>query len=113
MTKILNLDEVSPQAEKVIKLNGKEHLLAPITVGEFIRVTREAEAIDAKQVKGKPQKISEQFEYFIQTITRSFPTITEEELKDMDLSKLKYIVDFIHSEVEVEAEAAEGAGVKK
>lgn len=99
MTKILNLDELETTIEKVIVLKGVKHPFVPFSVGDFIDNLKEMEA----NAKREDVPMSEYMEHMIGMVQRSFPSIPEQEVRDLPMEKLKAITDFIKGVTEEEA----------
>ena len=85
-TTILNLDEVKPAVTRVLKLKGKEHPQVPTSVGDFIENTRAAKAL-----VGDPDPTAE-FELILGMVGRSFPSISQEELRGLTNEQLSAIL---------------------
>lgn len=88
MTKFLDLDSVTPEAEFVLKLNGKDHPLKTATVRTFVDNMKDIEslALDATVVQ--------EIEISVKIIKRAFPTITDEELDELTLDQVKAISEY-------------------
>lgn len=88
-TKILNLDEITPPLEVVVKLNGKEHKLKTFTVEDFVENTKLAQS-----VTGTELTVEEEVNIVIKMLIRAFPTMSESDLRSMSLDKLSAILEF-------------------
>lgn len=106
MTKILNLDELEASVDKVLIFKGVSHEYRPYTVGEFITVMKTAEARD----KAGEHSVSESVEYMVETINRSFPTVSSDDLRGLSLDRLRLITDFVNGVNEEEAIAPSPEG---
>lgn len=87
MSKMLNLDELANE-ERVLKLNGSEHVLRDVSVGDFIEITRMTEGLK------DDLPISDQLEMMVSIIKRRFPTVDEEELAALNMRQLNAILEF-------------------
>jgi len=84
----LDLDAIENEVEIVVKLNGKEHALQPITVDDFIYNTKLVQDL------GTNPDFEKETMTIIKMLIRAFPTMTEEELRKLPLVKLNAILDF-------------------
>lgn len=103
MATMLNLDEVKP-VDKTLKMNGKSHVLKPMSVGDFIAITQAAEA-EAKSKEEVP--LSKQIEQFVELAGTAFPTIPADELNALSLPQLTQIVEFARAGADDEEGDAE------
>lgn len=105
-TKFLDLDAVVSDVVFCIGLNDKKHDLVEPTVEVFIANMKEIEALS---LTASPR---EELEATIRMILRSFPTMQEQELRNLRLTQLKKIQEFARAaggeEVEKVTEDAEG-----
>lgn len=104
MTKILNLDSVKPAEERVLQLNGREHVMKPMSVGDFIENSRTARAQEAT-----PDPAVE-FETVLGMVARAFPTIADDELRALTFAQLNTILSWSETPVDPAAQSAEGNG---
>lgn len=98
MTKVLNLDEVETKLEKAIKFGGKEYVMSPLSVGDYVAQLKELQAIDQEK---DPAQV---FEKMIASVVRAFPTMKEAQARKMTLSQLEALTRFIRGEVDAETE---------
>lgn len=98
--KFLDLDALAPKEEIKIKLNGKEHLMKEMTVEDFIWATKEA---SEREISDDPTSM---LHAMIDVLKRQFPTIDEEEFKNIGFDKLAAILDFTRKMAEEGSEAA-------
>jgi hypothetical protein len=105
--KLLDLDKIpAGQPEVVVKLNGKEHRLKPMTVDGFIQ--------NMKLVQGMKNEgnFEEEIEVVKDMILILFPTMTREDLGTMTFPQLEALKNFAQEASgsnEAEAGAAEAA----
>lgn len=100
MTKILNLDDIEQSEDKSVVLNSQTHVFRPFTVAEFIAQLKEIEQIE----KNGDISVADYAEFSIKTVTRAFPTIPENELRDLPVNKLKALTDFVREVANDEAD---------
>lgn len=107
-TKFLDLDAVQNPTKVVVKLNGKDHPLAPTTVEMFLSNTS---LVESTQTNGDMRK---EFDLGVKLLLRSFPTMEEGDLRGLTFPQLKQLQDFVRlndgsGDVEEEAKAEAGA----
>jgi Mg2+/Co2+ transporter CorC len=84
----LDLDAVSMPTEVVVKLDGKEHKLQELTVQDFIENTKDQAKL------GETSTVEEQMDVMIAMIHRAFPTISEDQLRKLGLTKMTSLLNF-------------------
>lgn len=89
MTKLLNLDELPTAADVAIVLNGRRHVMKPMTLGDFIRQQKAAEAL-----KGQ-NNVAAEIDTLIGVVVTAFPTLPRDEVEALDLGRLNAIFDFL------------------
>lgn len=87
MTTFIDLDEVVPETEMVLKLKGKEHKLVPTSVDTFVTNLKALEGL------GLNASMVDEIETTISIVKRAFPTIPEPDLRALTLPQLKKISD--------------------
>jgi hypothetical protein len=106
--KLLNLDDLAVDASVQILLNGKKHTLTEMTVENFVWTQKEMTRLQA--VKDP----IESFEMLIGVLARQFPTVDLAELRQLSLTKLHALMDFVNELSKNGAESAlkqvEGSG---
>ena len=106
-TKYLDLDSVlADEPEVVVKLNGKEHKLAPLSVSGFVENVKQAQALPNEPT------IDQEVDMMIDVLLRSFPSMQREELLKLSFAHLNRIVEFSQNatgQAAVEQEAAKDA----
>jgi len=90
MTQFLNLDDFETKVEKVLKLKGKEHKMAALSVGAFIEQMKTAKALE----KSGEANIADFIDHMITMVDNVFPTIGRDELEKLSLDQLNAILDF-------------------
>lgn len=89
MTELLNLDDLPTAAPaRSIKIKGKSHHMANLSVGAFIE-----ERKSARDLKDKGQ--DEQVVHTLLMVKMLFPTIPEDVLKGLSFDQLAAIMTFI------------------
>lgn len=103
MTKLLNLDEIDPPVQKTVKLKGKVHEMATITVADMIAETRRQEDLQKNYGDGVvPAAVI--VDLMIEMVMKSFPTMTKEDVSGLTPEQLKALRDFIVARMEPEEE---------
>ena len=90
MTKnMLNLDAVpSTSTETVITLDGEEHQMTQMSVGDFIDSAKLALKITGEDPLAE-------FDLAVGMVTKSFPTINKKRLRSLTMDQLHAMIDFI------------------
>ena len=104
----IDLDEVSPATDVTVRLNGAQHKLVPISVEDFIANTRDQAQL-GEISDSDPAAVEKNLNLIIKMLVRSFPTLTEDDLRKIQLSKLWKLLEFAREaggQEEVEKEAA-------
>lgn len=107
MTKVLNLDSLETNIEKVIQVDGVEHVMRPLSVEEFVENMKELEAIQKGGVEIDP---SEAFERSLTMILRAFPTLSEDRVRKMNVTQVDAIFAFVQGENDEELKRASSEG---
>lgn len=107
--KTLNLDDVKPAVEKVVKLNGKSHPMKAMTVGDFIDITSRTDELQKR--KGDNELSFEQeFVLLTDIVMRGFETLSRDDIMGLSLEQLAKLAEFIQESAEEgAAEASEDA----
>lgn len=108
-THFLDLDAIEADVkEVVIKLNGEEHKLVPMSVEGWIANMKAVQALEAGVAD-----LDKEIDAIISMVTRSFPSLTLEKLKALPLKTLNLILEFARkhngetkADEEAKAEAA-------
>lgn len=88
MTKFLDLDALTESTEKVVKIKGKEHILKPVTVGQFIENAKIVERL------GTNPKFEDEFEAIVKMLLRAFPSMSRVDLEDLPIEHLNAVLEF-------------------
>lgn len=102
MTKFLDLDAVTADAEFTVKLKGKEHALKIASVATFIENQKAIESLSLSATQ------EEELEVVIGIIKRAFPTMPEEDIRGLNLVQLQAIKEFAMGANGEKAEKVEG-----
>lgn len=92
--KLLNIQSLSIQTKRQLKIGDVIHEVKPLKVSDFIRITEKAQEIanlDQNQVDHALQEIK----LTVEMVRACVPTTTDEELMDLALPELQMIADFI------------------
>jgi hypothetical protein len=103
MTKLLNLDELVNE-QRVLKLNGQEHVMKSLSVGDFIELNREIEKF---KKRGGELTTEEQVELMIAEVQRYFPTMGTSELRNLTINQLLLILNFVRDSQDQQSEGDE------
>ena len=101
-TKILDLDKFGADAGRTITIAGAEYAVIEMSFSDFVATTSEAQRLQADE----KSSIQEHVEASIAMIRRSVPTLAEETLREMSLTKLGVIVQFLGGELDAELDKA-------
>lgn len=102
--KLLNIDQVAPTSTKVIVIGGVEYAIQPISVGAFLKITKEAEEYVAAGVMN-PQK---EIQMVIDLAAQCIPAAPREVLESLTLPQLQAIADYVQRDDVDGAEDVEG-----
>jgi len=89
MAKVLNVDSLIKERQE-ISIEGVIYPMKQMSVEDFIKLTKKAEAIDKK----KTDTPSARIEFLVDTILISFPTCSDKVLKAQPIEVLNAIVEF-------------------
>jgi hypothetical protein len=112
--KIVNLDNITTKRDKIIVLGGVEHVMHTPTVQDYIEQMKQAEEInrvshsaEAEGIEGASQILN----LTIATLLKSFPTLTDAQLRKLTMDQLNAIRMLADDAVEEEApQAGEATG---
>ena len=105
MSKVLNLDEVSSEEEKALKIKGNEYQMAAMSVKNFVEISRKEESL----VKlGDEASMADQLELYIDMVGMMFPEMGEDVLKTLKLNQLMSIMEFTRDTIEEPKAVGEG-----
>lgn len=99
---ILDLDAVIPEREVVVKLDGKDHKLVPVTLEDYLKNTK---LIRDLATGGEDVDFQKEFDIAIDMVDRAFPSITKDRLQKLTLIQLNKLAEF--------ARGADGTEVAK
>ena len=99
MTKILNVDELTP-VDKKIEIKGVQYEVVDRTVEQVIQAIK-AE----KKLENSPNQ-EERMQMFVDMIKAAIPTLPVETIKNLPVRSLMLIMNFVNNNEEVEAEEA-------
>lgn len=97
MTKILNLDKIQTKREKVIILNGEEHLMKIFTVKEYIYHMKKAEKL-TKLNSEDIDTLGAGLSATIDILMGAFPTVKREQFENLNMEQLTAIRGLIEEE---------------
>lgn len=88
MTQILNLDKLETRKDKVVILNGKEHIMKTLTVKDYIEQMKSASKIDTLTKDVDMNSANEILDITIEALSKCFPTIQREEFEALTFEQL-------------------------
>lgn len=108
-TKYLNLDEIAPEVNRVIRLGGTEYPIVLQTVGAFIKGQEMAAEIDKAGNEADSMKL------YINMLGELIPTMPEDILHKLTFEQLQSLAEFARGEVddEVKEEMAKTAATEE
>jgi hypothetical protein len=106
-TVYLDLDAIVPEKDVVVKLDGQDHKLEPVTVEQFISNIQVMEKLGSGNLNVEDEK-----NLIVDMLLQVFPTIKRERLNSLKLMQLNAMIDFAREhggENKVKNEATEEA----
>jgi hypothetical protein len=85
---VLNLDELSSDKRKTLRVDGKDHESAELTVQQYIDRVRRSKSIPTDA------SMDVQIEETVVLLDSVFPTVTKDRFGKMPLSHLNKIIEF-------------------
>lgn len=95
MAEILNLDELN-KVLKQFQYQGTVYDVCEISLGDFIELTAEQRAMEAKNKSGKITE-AELLNTYRRNIMRMIPDMTSDTLNTMTMRQVKTLLDFINA----------------
>ena len=92
MTKLLNLNQLSPKEIRQVQIGEKSYAIKEMSVEDFIETTRVAESMENESSYAK------QLQATMGLIKRAIPDIDESTLMNLSLEQLKALTGFIRGE---------------
>ena len=92
MTKLLNLNQLSPKEVREVRIGDKLYSIKEMSVEDFIETTRVAEAMETEMSYAK------QLNATIGLVRRSIPDISESVLLQLSLEQLRALTAFVRGE---------------
>lgn len=97
MSNILNLDEIETGTEKAFSYKGKTYEMKPLSVGDFIKQSKELKKIAETDEAGS-------IEFLVKTVCSAFPDLDEKTAKTMNMDHLNALMKHIQGDVTEEME---------
>jgi len=104
---VVNLDKIVTRKDKVIILDGVEHVMRTPTVKDYIVQMKKAEQIQTLSETPSIESATKLLEITIETLMLSFPTIPQDTFESLNMDQLNALRAL--AEGELEAEATGGA----
>lgn len=102
--KLLNIDQLAEKTNKVVVIGGVEYAIQPISVGAFIKKTKEAE----EYVKAGVDDPMKEVEIVIDLISQCIPAAPRYVIESLSLIQLQTISEYIQRDDVDGAEDVEG-----
>lgn len=114
MTKIINLDQLATKRDKVVVLGGVEHVMATLTVKDYIQQMKASSEIENLISADEPSMdgIEKVMELTIAALMKLFPTITKDQFELMTMDQLTAIRELAEDFVQEEAPEPEVGEMK-
>lgn len=100
--KVLNIKPLAPQVKVTVVIDDVRHNRAEPTVEDLIATIEDLEAL------AEATKMSEQIKLTLRVICRSFPSMSEADLRKQPAEVLNGLFDAARGEIEMESEDSEG-----
>lgn len=104
--KLLNIDQLSPTTNKVIQIGGTQYKVSPISVGAFIKMTKDAE----EYASGSAFDPMREIEMVVDLIAKCVPDASRLVIESLNLDQLKAIAEYIQGDDVDGAEDVKGNG---
>lgn len=92
MTKLLNLNQLSPKEGRVVQIGDKEYAIKEMSVEDFIETTKVAEAME------KETSYAKQLAETVKLVKRSIPDVDVSALMGLSIEQLRALTGFIRGE---------------
>lgn len=116
MTKILNLDQLVTKREKVVVLGGVEHVMATLTVKDYIQQMKTGAEINKimQDTDGDLEMNAEKaMTLTIEGLMKMFPTITKEQFESLNMDQLTALRELSEDYASDDAPQGEDMGEAK
>ncbi|WP_151708803.1 hypothetical protein [Acinetobacter brisouii] len=104
--KILNLDQLAAKTNRKVKIGGKDYNVVPMSVGAFVKTTKEAEEL----VQSGNIDTLKEIEMVIDVISECVPDAPRQTLESLNLEQLHAISSFVRGDDIDGVEDVEGNG---
>lgn len=88
-TVYIDLDAVKPDKEIVVKLDGVDHPVEPITVEQFVENMQTMERLGLGNLSAKEEK-----DLMVQMLVQTLPSIGADRLNKLQLIQLNALIEF-------------------
>lgn len=115
MTKVVNLDKIQTKKDKVVILDGVEHVMKTLTVKEYILQLKKGTEINTLMSAGDDDVASAEriLELSIEALMKVFPTITKEQFDNFNIEQLTAIRELVEDTGAEELESNDESGEAK
>lgn len=90
--KFLNLDEIATEEKVTIKVDGANHELKEMSVGDFAWAQKQIQQLEKAGPDGDPTAV---FDQLVDIVSRQFPTLGREGANKLTMSQLNALMKFI------------------
>lgn len=102
--KLLNIDQLAEKTSKVVVIGGVQYGIVPISVGSFVKKTKEAEEYVKSGVSDPMREVS----LILDLISECIPSAPRYAIEALTLPQLQQIAEYIQSDDVDGAEDVEG-----
>jgi hypothetical protein len=115
MTKILNLDKIETKRDKVVILEGVEHVMSTLTVKEYVNQMKKGVEIERLMEDETALSAERVLELSIDALAKVFPTITKEQFENLNIEQLTAIRALVEDQGtdDLESSQVEGEALGK
>lgn len=108
--RFLNLDEVTPEAEVVVTIDGQDHKMVEMSVSDFLWAQKRLADLEDNKDEMSPV---EMLQVTVDVLCRQFPTVKREQFERLGLTRLNKLVQFTQETAAKGAEDAVAEQVKE
>lgn len=102
---VLDLDAIVPEKDVVLKLDGKEHPLVPVTVDNFVRNMKTMQKLGTGTLDTEEEK-----NVIVAMLSQVFPSVPEGRFGKLSMPQLNQLLTFARSNSGEEEVATEAQG---
>jgi hypothetical protein len=102
---VLDLDAIVPEKDVVLKLDGKEHALVPVTVDNFVKNMKTMEKLGTGALDTEKEK-----NMIVEMLEQVFPSVEKGRFGRLTMQQLNQLLTFARSNSGEEEVATEAQG---